>query len=105
LKDTGSSSEFTDSETDLPSDRVRFKLFAAEQHLNRLKEIEKKHHGKKTILCSINKGDLLTELNKVSQKGEWLWLLNELRREMIRKRAVVNIDENINSDNNTFGGG
>jgi hypothetical protein len=35
----------TNSEIELLSDRVNFKLFAAEQHLNRLKEIENNYGG------------------------------------------------------------
>ena len=56
-------------------------------------------------LKSLNKEYLLADLNELSsQTGSWLWLLNGLRnhslhRAMIRKRAVVNIRENINSNN------
>lgn len=144
----------TNSENQLLSDRVNFKLFAAEQHLNTLREIEKNYGGimgnrrvyaemeidcffaqiigaKDSLLVqineklglglpieeakiqnlnpklkSINQRDLLIELNTLSQPGNWLWLLNELRnhslhREMLRKRAVVNIRENINTDNSS----
>ena len=35
----------TNSENELLSDRVNFKLFAAEQHLNKLREIEKNYGG------------------------------------------------------------
>lgn len=35
----------TNSENELLSDRVNFKLFAAEQHLNKLRKIEKNYGG------------------------------------------------------------
>jgi hypothetical protein len=138
-------------ETELLSDRPNFKLYAAEQHMNNLKDIEKRYGtimGKGRIyaemeidcffaqimgakdsllvqineklklglpidmvelglinnkLNSINKGNLLEGLNKITQKDSWLWLLNELRnhsmhRKMLNKQVKVGLYENVNTN-------
>src|SRR5919202_5703671 len=125
----------------LLNDRANFKLYAAEQHLNRLKEIEKasediaKRNARvevemevdclllqlvgavDSLLCKINdrldlgipidqvvfanvqsalsaktkKIDLLSPLDTARQHGNWYYMLNELKNQLVNRTFLKKI--------------